>query len=333
MTHVKSLIHRPRRLRQHDGLRRMVRETRLHPEEFVYPLFIVAGQDRKEPIASMPGQYRWSLDRLSEILEKIDRAGVLAVLLFGIPAKKDAMGSGAYAAEGIIQNAIVTLKRAHPELLVIGDVCLCEYSDHGHCGVLQDGEVQNDETLELLIKTAVSQAAAGVDIVAPSAMMDGQVAAIRAGLDAGGYDHVPIMAYAAKYASAFYGPFREAAASAPQRGHRAGYQMDPPNVREALREIELDLAQGADLIMIKPALAYLDVIRRARERVDVPLVAYNVSGEYAMIKAAAQRGWIDERRIVMETLTAIKRAGADILISYFALDVNGPPAQGEAGLT
>lgn len=322
MTHVKSLIHRPRRLRQHDGLRRMVRETRLHPEEFVYPLFIVAGQDRKESIASMPGQYRWSLDRLSEILEEVDRAGVLAVLLFGIPKKKDALGSGAYAAEGIIQNAIATLKRAQPELLVIGDVCLCEYTDHGHCGVLQNGEVQNDETLELLVKTAVSQAAAGVDIVAPSAMMDGQVAAIRAGLDAGGYKHVPIMAYAAKYASAFYGPFREAAASAPQQGHRAGYQMDPPNAREALREIELDLAQGADLIMIKPALAYLDVIRQARERVNVPLVAYNVSGEYAMIKAAAQRGWIDERRIVIETLTAIKRAGADILISYFALDVN-----------
>lgn len=293
----------------------------MHPHDFIYPLFIVEGENLKQPINSMPGQFRWSVDRLPEILDQVAEADIQAVLLFGIPEVKDAVGTQAYADTGIIQQAIRAIKKDHPNLLVIGDVCLCEYTDHGHCGILENGEVVNDATLELLSKAAVSQVQAGADMVAPSAMMDGQVAAIRAGLDAAKLNHIPIMGYSAKYASAYYGPFREAAESAPQQGNRAGYQMDPPNVREAMREIELDLAEGADLIMVKPALSYLDVIQQARQTFNAPLAAYNVSGEYAMIKAASQNGWIDERRIVMETLTSIKRAGADILISYFALDV------------
>lgn len=318
---LDRLLHRPRRLRHTESLRNLVQETRLHPHDFVYPLFIVEGENLKQPINSMPGQFRWSVDRLPEILDQVAEADIQAVLLFGIPEVKDAVGTQAYADTGIIQQAIRAIKKDHPNLLVIGDVCLCEYTDHGHCGVLENGEVVNDATLELLSKAAVSQAQAGADMVAPSAMMDGQVAAIRGGFDAEKLDHIPIMGYSAKYASAFYGPFREAAESAPQQGNRAGYQMDPPNVREAMREIELDLAEGADLIMVKPALSYLDVIQQARQTFNAPLAAYNVSGEYAMLKAASQNGWIDEQRIVIETLTSIKRAGADILISYFALEV------------
>jgi len=314
-------LHRPRRLRQSDALRNLMQETRLHSHDFVFPLFIVEGEDLKQPITSMPGQFRWSVDRLPEILDLVVVADVKAVLLFGIPEVKDAVGTQAYAETGVIQQAIRAIRKAYPSLLVIGDVCLCEYTDHGHCGVLENGNVVNDATLELLAKAAVTQVQAGADVVAPSAMMDGQVAAIRAGLDAQKLKNIPIMGYSAKYASAYYGPFREAAESAPQQGNRAGYQMDPPNVREALREIELDLNEGADMIMVKPALSYLDVIHQARQTFNAPLAAYNVSGEYSMIKAAAQNGWIDEQRIVMETLTSIKRAGADILISYFALDV------------
>ena len=266
----------------------------MHPHDFIYPLFIVEGENLKQPINSMPGQFRWSVDRLPEILDQVAEADIQAVLLFGIPEVKDAVGTQAYADTGIIQQAIRAIKKDHPNLLVIGDVCLCEYTDHGHCGILENGEVVNDATLELLSKAAVSQVQAGADMVAPSAMMDGQVAAIRAGLDAAKLNHIPIMGYSAKYASAYYGPFREAAESAPPQGNRAGYQMDPPNVREAMREIELDLAEGADLIMVKPALSYLDVIQQARQTFNAPLAAYNVSGEYAMIKAASQNGWIDE---------------------------------------
>ncbi len=318
---LNQLLHRPRRLRHSNALRNLVQETRLHPHDFIYPIFIVEGQNLKQPIVSMPEQFRWSVDRLPEILDQVVQADIQAVLLFGIPEVKDAVGTQAYAETGIIQQAIRAIKKKSPNLLVVGDVCLCEYTDHGHCGVLENGDVVNDATLELLTKSAVSQVLAGADVVAPSAMMDGQVAAIRAGLDVQELKHIPIMGYSAKYASAFYGPFREAAESAPQQGNRAGYQMDPPNIREAIREIELDLNEGADMIMVKPALSYLDVIQQARQTFNAPLAAYNVSGEYSMIKAASQQGWIDEQRIVMETLTSIKRAGADILISYFALDV------------
>jgi porphobilinogen synthase len=269
----------------------------------------------------MPGQYRLSVDQLSQEAEEIFRLGIPAVLLFGLPERKDDTGSGAYDEHGIVQKAARLIKRSTPELLVITDVCLCEYTSHGHCGLVDEGQVLNDKTLELLARTAVSQAAAEADIVAPSAMMDGQVQAIREALDAAGFDNIPIMSYAAKYASAFYGPFREAAGSTPHFGDRKAYQMDPPNVREALKEIELDIAQGADIIMVKPALAYLDVIRLAREKFGHPLAAYNVSGEYAMVKAAAQNGWLEEERVVSEILAAIKRAGADILITYFAKDV------------
>jgi porphobilinogen synthase len=295
-----------------------VRETRLSPEEFVYPLFVVRGSGVRNAIPSMPGQHQLSLDQLPAEAAELRSLGVPAVLLFGIPSTKDEQGSGAYAADGIVQEAVRALKQADADLLVITDVCLCEYTSHGHCGVVKDGEVDNDATLPLLARTALSHAQAGADMVAPSAMMDGQVAAIRQALDEGGFSHIPIMAYAAKYASAFYGPFREAAESAPQFGDRRGYQMDPPNAREALREIEADIAEGADIVMVKPALAYLDVIARARERFDVPLAAYNVSGEYAMIKAAAANGWLDERRVTLEVLAAIKRAGADIIITYHA---------------
>ena len=315
---MDETIDRLRRLRRTEALRRLVRETRLSPEGFVYPLFVVGGSGVRNAIASMPGQHQLSLDQLPAEAQELRALGIPAVLLFGIPSTKDEQGSGAYAADGIVQEAVRALKQADAELLVITDVCLCEYTSHGHCGVVKDGEVDNDATLPLLARTALSQAQAGADMVAPSAMMDGQVAAIRQALDEGGFPHIPIMAYAAKYASAFYGPFREAAESAPQFGDRRGYQMDPPNAREALREIEADIAEGADIVMVKPVLAYLDVLARARERFDLPLAAYNVSGEYAMIKAAAANGWLDERRVTLEVLTAIKRAGADIIITYHA---------------
>jgi porphobilinogen synthase len=315
-----------RRLRRSEGLRGLVRETRLSPADFVYPLFVAHGRGLRREIESMPGQYHLSPDGLAREAEELRALGIPAVLLFGLPAAKDEEGSEAYADDGIVQEAVRALKQAAPELVVITDVCLCEYTSHGHCGVLSspkggivvDGEVDNDRTLELLARTAFSHACAGADMVAPSDMMDGRVAAIRRALDENGFAHLPIMAYAAKYASAFYGPFRVAADSAPQFGDRRGYQMDPPNVREALREIEADIAEGADIVMVKPALAYLDVLARARQRFDLPLAAYNVSGEYAMVKAADRLGWLDGRRTALEVLTAIKRAGADIIITYHA---------------
>lgn len=311
---------RPRRLRRTDALRRLVRETSVSVDNFVYPMFATEGAT--EPISSMPGQYRWSVKDIVKQACQVQALGIPAVLLFGIPKEKDEVGSQAYAKNGIVQQAMRAIKDAAPELLVIGDVCLCEYTSHGHCGVLdKSGEVLNDPTLELLAGTAVSQAQAGADIIAPSDMMDGRVAALREALDGANFSHLPIMSYAAKYASAFYGPFREAAESAPAFGDRRGYQMDPANAREALHEVELDLAEGADMVMVKPALAYLDVIERVREICPVPLAAYNVSGEFAMVKAAAQLGWIDEQRIVMEIMTAIKRAGADIIITYHAPEV------------
>lgn len=318
VTQRPESIVRLRRLRRTAPLRDLVRETRLDPKQFVYPLFARPGRRVREPIPSMPGQFRLSVDELVTEVESARALGIGAVLLFGLPNAKDASGSGAYAEDGIVQQAVRALRAAHPDLVVMTDVCLCEYTAHGHCGVLRDGDVDNDATLELLAKTAVSQAAAGADIVAPSAMMDGQVGAIRRALDEASFPPVAIMAYSAKHASAFYGPFRDAAGSAPQFGDRRGYQMDPANAREAGREIALDIAEGADIVMVKPALAYLDVIAQARASVPVPLAAYNVSGEYAMVKAASQQGWLDERRAVTEILTAIARAGADLIITYHA---------------
>lgn len=311
---------RLRRVRELEPVRSLVRETRLSAANFVYPLFVTCGQGVRHPIEPMPGCFHLSLDLLAEEVQEIAGLGIPAVLLFGLPAEKDAAGSGAYDPEGIVQEAIRVIKKAAPGLLVIGDVCLCEYTDHGHCGVIDRGQVDNDQTLELLARTALAQVQAGADLVAPSAMMDGQVRAIRAALDAAGAPNVPIMGYAAKYASSFYGPFRVAADSTPQFGDRRGYQMDPANSRMAMREIESDIAEGADIVMVKPALAYLDVIRQARDRFDHPLAAYNVSGEYSMVKAAAQMGWVAERPITLELLTAIRRAGADIIISYHAKD-------------
>ena len=311
-------ITRLRRLRGSESIRRIARETKLAAEDFIYPLFVTHGFDVREPIPPMPGCYQVSLDRLPEEILEVVELGISGVLLFGIPPVKDAVGTEAYAEQGIVQEAVRVIKTRWPNLLVVTDVCLCEYTDHGHCGIVRDGKVDNDATLELLARTAVTQAQAGADIVAPSAMMDGQVAAIRKALDAEGMKDTPIMAYAAKYASAFYGPFRVAAGSAPQFGDRHGYQMDPANWRMALREVELDVEEGADLVMVKPALAYLDVIARVRERVSLPLVAYNVSGEYSMVKAAAKNGWLDERRATLEVLMAIKRAGADVILTYHA---------------
>ena len=311
---------RLRRLRGSDAIRRLVRETRLSAEDFVYPLFVVHGSGVRNAIPSMPGQCQLSVDQLPAEARELRALGVPAVLLFGIPASKDEQATGAYAPDGIVQQTVRALKEADPDLLVVTDVCLCEYTSHGHCGIVKNGDVDNDATLPLLAQTALSHARAGAGMVAPSAMMDGQVAAIRQALDENGFGQTPIMAYAAKYASAFYGPFREAAESAPQFGDRCGYQMDPANAREALREIESDVAEGADIVMVKPALAYLDVLARARQRFDLPLAAYNVSGEYAMIKAAIANGWLDEKRVVLEVLTAIKRAGADIVITYHAKD-------------
>ncbi|MBI2872212.1 MAG: porphobilinogen synthase [Chloroflexi bacterium] len=309
---------RLRRLRVTETVRRMARETALAIADFVYPLFVVEGRDIRQPIGPMPGCYQLSLDRLCPEVDEVAELGIPAVLLFGIPSAKDAVGSEAYAERGIVQEAVRAIKKAAPQIVVVTDVCLCEYTDHGHCGVVVGERVDNDRTLELLAKTAVSQADAGADVVAPSAMMDGQVRAIRQALDGSGHQETLLMAYAAKYASAFFGPFRVAAESAPQFGDRRAYQMDPANVREAMREIELDVQEGADIIMVKPALAYLDVIARARQQFNLPLAAYNVSGEYSMVKAASQLGWVDGNRAMMEVLTAIKRAGAEIIISYHA---------------
>jgi len=309
---------RLRRLRRSEALRALVRETKVEVGDLIYPLFVVEGSKIKQKISSMPGLYRLSNDLLPKEAEEIARLGIPAIILFGIPEKKDEAGSSAYHPKGIIQQAIRAIKKTVPELLVITDVCLCEYTSHGHCGVVVDGYVDNDKTLGLLAKTALSHAEAGADIVAPSDMMDGRVKAIRQTLDGNGFQDIPILAYAAKYASYFYGPFREAAESAPQFGDRRSYQMDPPNWREALREVEQDIVEGADIVMVKPALPYLDVIRKVRDTFNHPLAAYSVSGEYAMVKAAAQQGWLDEKGIVLEMLTAIKRAGADIIITYYA---------------
>jgi porphobilinogen synthase len=310
--------YRPRRLRKNENFRRMIRETRLSVDNLIYPLFVVPGAKVKKPITSMPGNFQMSVDHIVREAARMKELGIPGVLLFGIPEKKDEIASGALAKDGIIQRAIREIKEKVPDILVVTDVCLCEYMSHGHCGMIEKGEVANDLTLEVLAEQAVSHARAGADMVAPSAMMDGQIGALREGLDEAGFDAVPIMAYSAKYASCFYGPFREAAESAPAFGDRRSYQMDPANSDEAMREITLDVAEGADIIMVKPALAYLDVIRRAKEEFDLPLAAYNVSGEFAMVKAAAQMGWIDGERAMMESLTAIRRAGADMIITYFA---------------
>ncbi|MGQ9840436.1 MAG: porphobilinogen synthase [Anaerolineae bacterium] len=323
---------RLRRLRANPALRQMVRETVLDVQDLIYPLFVCCGEGQKQEIPAMPGQYRWSVDRLPEEAAQIKDLGIPAVLLFGVLEndRKDAWGSAAWAEDGIVQQAVRAIRQAVPELVVITDVCLCEYTTHGHCGVVEAGQVSNDPTLALLAQVAVSHARAGADIVAPSDMMDGRVAAIRTALDQADFMHIPILAYSAKYASGFYGPFREAAGSAPQFGDRLAYQMDPANAREAQREIELDILEGADMIMVKPALAYLDVIAQARARFDLPLVAFSVSGEYSMLKAAAQNGWLDERRAALEMLTAIKRAGADLIITYAAPDVARWLREGDA---
>jgi porphobilinogen synthase len=312
---------RLRRLREHSIVRDLVRENDLTLNDLIMPLFVVEGLEGKEEIPSMPGQFRYSIRELVEECKRLVDAGVRAVILFGIPKKKDAHGTGAWAENGIIQQAVAAIAREVPGLLIICDICLCEYTSHGHCGMIEGERILNDPTLELLARTAVSQVEAGAHMVAPSDMMDGRVGAIREALDENGHAHVPIMAYAAKYASAYYGPFRDAADSAPQFGDRRSYQMDPANVREALREVELDILEGADLVMVKPALAYMDVIRAVSDAFDVPVACYNVSGEYSMIKAAAARGWLDEQRIVMETLTAMKRAGAKLILSYHTRDV------------
>ncbi len=312
---------RLRRLRGQKPLRNMIRETRLSPAQFVYPMFVTHGNGVRNPIEPMPGCYHLSLDRLTEEVGEVAELGIPSVLLFGLPAEKDPLGTEGYDPEGIVQEAVRAIKRTVPEMLVITDVCVCEYTDHGHCGVIENGRVDNDKTLDLLARSAVSHVLAGADLVAPSAMMDGQVWAIRQALNDHGYTDVPIMGYAAKYASAFYGPFRVAADSTPQFGDRRSYQMDPANVRMAMREIESDIAEGADIVMVKPALSYLDIIRQARERFDLPLAAYNVSGEYSMVKAAARQGWVDEKAVTLELLTSIKRAGADFILSYHAKDV------------
>lgn len=319
-------IIRNRRLRASAALRNLVRETRLSAHDFIYPVFVTEGTGVKEEIRSMPGVYHWSLDTLEDEIREVAELGIQAILLFGVPDHKDEVGSEAYGNNSIVQRATRQIKQWRPDLLVVADTCLCQFTRHGHCGVVHRDErtgrvdVANDESLRLLVKTAVSQAEAGADIIAPSNMMDGFVQAIRLGLDEAGFEHVPVMSYSVKYASAFYGPFRDAAHSAPQFGDRRTYQMDPANVREALREAESDVVEGADMLMVKPALAYLDVIRLLKEQFDLPLVAYNVSAEYSMVKAAAMQGWLDERAIVLETLLGMKRAGADMIITYFAKD-------------
>ncbi len=315
---MPDLIQRPRRLRRTESLRALVRETRLHSDNFVLPLFACPGKGVRKEISSMPGVHNLSIDEIAREAAEAEQMGIKSVILFGLPESKDEQGSGAFHKNGIVQQAVRAIRESAPQLAIMTDTCLCEYTSHGHCGVVSDGEVVNDASLELLARTAVSQAEAGADVVAPSAMMDGQVGAIREALDDAGFEQVAILAYAIKYASAFYGPFREAAESAPAFGDRRAYQMDSANVREAMREAELDEAEGADMLMVKPATVYLDVLRAVRENFDLPLAAYHVSGEYAMIKAAARNGWIDEQRAMIETLTSIKRAGADIIVTYFA---------------
>lgn len=326
-----ELTIRPRRLRTSDTLRRMVRETRVSPDSLIYPLFLVEGENIKEPIPSLEGQWRYSPDRVWEEIEECLNAGVSRVLLFGIPAHKDACGSSAWDPNGVVQQGIRAIKEKFPQCYVITDVCMCEYTDHGHCGILHDHEVDNDKTLEVLAKTALSHVQAGADMVAPSDMMDGRIGAIREELDDNGFTNVPIMSYSAKYASAFYGPFRDAAGSAPAFGDRRGYQMDPHNRREALKECALDVEEGADILMVKPALSYLDVIRECSDAFDLPMAAYSVSGEYAMIKAAGKAGLIDEHRVMCESALSIFRAGADILITYFAKELAQAMKQGELG--
>lgn len=313
--------YRPRRMRQNETLRAMIRETTLAPSQMIYPLFIMPGKGKREEVSSMPGVYRISVDQLKKEVKSCLDVGIHSVILFGLPEKKDAMGSGAHAKNGIVQQAIREIKNTCPEMNVVTDVCLCEYTDHGHCGCLIGQEVDNDSTLELLAKTALSHAQAGADMVAPSDMMDGRVSEIRSVLDENNFHMVPIMSYAVKYASAFYGPFRDAADCAPQFGDRRSYQMDPANSREAMREATLDVDEGADILMVKPAVAYLDIIHQLHEEFDLPVAAYHVSGEYAMIKAAAEKGWIDEERVMVETLLSIRRAGADIILTYFAKDM------------
>lgn len=311
---------RNRRLRGTRGLRAMVQETILRKEGFIYPIFVIEGEDVKNPIASMPGVYQLSLDHLAAEVDEVVSLGIPSIILFGVPQVKDELGSQAYADEGIVQRATRFVKERHPDLIVIADTCLCQYTDHGHCGIIEDGKVLNDPSLELLTRTAISQARAGADIIAPSNMMDGFVVAIREGLDEAGFHYIPIMSYAVKYSSAYYGPFRDAAHSSPQFGDRKTYQMDPANRIEAIREAEADVAEGADFLIVKPALSYLDIIRDVKDNFTLPVVAYNVSGEYSMVKAAALNGWINEEEVVLETLTSIKRAGADIIMTYHAKD-------------
>ena len=317
---MREILYRPRRLRASTGIRNMVRETQLSVHDFVYPIFVVPGINIRKEIPSLPGQYHLSADQALETARQAAALGIPAVLLFGLPEYKDAKGSSAWDMKSPVQRAMMLIKKALPDLVVIGDVCLCEYTDHGHCGLLKGQEVDNDPTLDLLARVAVSQAKAGADVIAPSDMMDGRVAAIREALDVEGFAQRTIMAYSAKYASAFYGPFREAADSAPKFGDRRAYQMDPANVREAMREVDLDVSEGADIIMVKPAMAYMDVISKVRDGFELPVAAYNVSGEYAMVKAAAANGWMEEQRTTLEILTGIKRAGADIIITYHALE-------------
>ncbi len=312
--------YRPRRLRQSETLRRMIRETSLSVNDLILPLFAIDGKDVKNPIPSMPGHFQLSIDNFLKTAQKAYDLGIPAIVLFGIPEKKDALGTGAYAEDGIVQKATKAVKQKLPELVVITDVCLCQYTDHGHCGVVQGNTIDNDASLDLIARTALSHAGAGADMVAPSDMMDGRVGEIREILDENNFSRVPIMSYAAKYCSAYYGPFRSAADSAPKFGDRRSYQMDPANALEAIREVTMDIEEGADIIMVKPALAYLDIICRVREEIDLPVAAYNVSGEYAMIKAAEKMGWIDGPKVMMETLTAIKRAGADLILTYFAIE-------------
>jgi porphobilinogen synthase len=313
--------YRPRRLRRNENIRRMVRETTVSVNDLIYPLFVTEGKNVRNPINSMPGNDQLSIDFLTKEVKEVHGMGIPAIILFGIPSKKDALGTDATSHDGIIQRAVRAVKDAVPDIYLITDVCFCEYTDHGHCGPVADGDVDNDATLDLLGKQVVTHALAGADMVAPSGMMDGMVAAIREALNDNGFEKIPIMSYAAKYASGFYGPFREAAESAPQFGDRSAYQMDPANAREALREVELDVDEGADIIMVKPALPYLDIIQLVRSEINLPVAAYNVSGEFSMVKAAGQLGWIDEKRVAMEMLTSIKRAGADLILTYFAKDV------------
>lgn len=312
------MLHRPRRLRRTAAIRDMVRETRLSPSDFIYPLFVCEGEGIKREISSMPGVFNLSIDELVREVGDAKKLGISSIILFGLPNEKDETGSEGYAENGIVQRAIRAVKHEVKDMVVVADTCLCEYTSHGHCGIIKNDDVANDPTLELLKQTAVSQAQAGADIIAPSGMMDGMIGAIRSALDTSGYEELPIMSYAVKYSSAFYGPFREAADSAPQFGDRKTYQMDPPNIREAVREAELDIEQGADILMVKPALPYLDVISTLRNKYHLPIAAYQVSGEYAQIKAAGQLGWIDEQRVMMESLISIKRAGADLILTYFA---------------